>query len=114
VAVLMKVYGHIYPVAEDEERALWRVLQTAITDPISADIPLLERDHDMVRISFEGLYFPLDDMLAVIRDYIHPTQNGKVDVLNIEEWSMLRLRIEQGATSIRTSPLNAVLDYSGF
>ena len=112
--VQLKVYGHIYPAQTKLERDLAMVLQSAIQDTLSLDVPLLERENDLVRISFEGLYFPVDEVIEVIAKHITPDQQGKLDVLDIEHWQMTRYFFEQGQITSRTTSLNQVMDYSGF
>ena len=70
MSVELKVYGHIYPASSSLENDLRQAVQTAIQDTISLDVPLVERENDLLRISFEGLYFPVEDVLEVITKYI--------------------------------------------
>ena len=114
MSVELKVYGNIYPASSILENDLQQVLQTAIQDHISFDIPLIEREKDLVRISFEGSYFPVDDVIEIITKHISSDQKGKLDVLDIANWQMTRYFFEQGQITSRTTSLNHVLDYSGF
>ena len=108
---LLKVYGHIYPVDD----ALYAALENACADamPDEDDIPVLERDGDMARFSFEGTYFPLDEVLAALTAHMRPDQQGKLDVLDMEGWRLIRHTFSQGHTEVHSAPLNNVLDYSG-
>ena len=58
---LLKVYGHVFPVTDAFYEDLARACADALPD--ADDIPVLERDGDMARISFEGVYFPVDEVL---------------------------------------------------
>lgn len=108
---LLKVYGHIYPIDD----ALYLALENACADamPDEDDLPVIERDGDMARISFEGNYFPLDDVLAVLTAHVRAEHKGKLDVLDLEEWRLIRHTFVQGSIDVHSAPLNNVLDYSG-
>ena len=108
---LLKVYGHIYPVDD----AFYAALENACADalPDEDDVPVLERDGDMARISFEGTYFPLDDVLAALTGHIQAEHKGKLDVLDLESWRLIRHTFAQGHIDVHSAPLNNVLDYSG-
>mgnify|MGYP000340749315 FL=1 len=77
---LLKVYGHIYPVDD----ALYAALEHACADamPDEDNLPVIERDGDMARVSFEGTYFPLDDVLDVLTTHVRAEHQGKLDVLD--------------------------------
>ena len=53
---LCKAYGHVYPCGE----ALYGALEQAVSGVMGQeeDEPVLVREGDMARISFEGIYFP--------------------------------------------------------
>ena len=108
---LLKVYGHIYPVDEP----LYAALEHACADamPDENDLPVLELDGDMARISFEGTYFPLDDVLAALTAHLRAEHLGKLDVLDLEGWRLTRHTFAQGQIDVHSAPLNNVLDYSG-
>ncbi|MBO4368572.1 MAG: hypothetical protein J5803_00505 [Desulfovibrio sp.] len=110
----LKVYGHIYPADKAFEEALQNALEGALCDAISSDVPLLERDHDMLRISFEGRYFPEEEVLAVFSRFLLPSHKGKLDVLNMLDWRLTRYLFQEGTLVRREVSLNHVLDYSGF
>ncbi|MBR4741344.1 MAG: hypothetical protein IK079_00380, partial [Desulfovibrio sp.] len=102
------------PVNRSFEEDLAQALSCAICDPISADIPLLERESDMLRISFEGSYFPLDEVLAVFKAHLLPNHKGKLDVLDLDGWRITRFQFLSGHLSEKNNSLNSVLDYNGF
>ena len=110
----LKVYAHVYPADHRLENALSKTLSCAITDAISEDMPLLCRDGDMLRISFEGRYFPEEEVIEALKAHLLPEAQGKVDVLDIAAWRMRRYFIKDGTISVREASLNNVLDYSGF
>ena len=110
----LKVYGHIWPAQAELESELDCALATAIQDDISDDVPLLCRDGDMLRISFEGAWFPEDAVLDAFKRHLTPGQQGKMDVLDMDAWRMTRHVFKDGAIRSSSAPLNNVLDYSGF
>ena len=114
MSVELKVYGHIYPATPDLEKDLIVATQSAIQDAISLDVPMVDRENDLVRISFEGRYFPVDDVLEIISAQISIDQKGKLDVLDIENWQMTRYLFNDGQITSKKASLNHVLDYSGF
>ena len=110
----LKVYGHIWPAQAELESELDCALATAIQDDISDDVPLLCRDGDMLRISFEGAWFPEDAVLDAFKHHLTPEQQGKMDVLDMDAWRMTRHVFKDGSIRSSSAPLNNVLDYSGF
>jgi len=108
---LLKVYGHIYPVSD----AFYADLEVACAwaMPDDADEPVLCRAGDMARFSFEGVYFPVDETLEALKRRLRPEHQGKLDVLDLENWRLIRHVFEQGRIRSRSAPLNNVLDYSG-
>lgn len=108
---LCKVYGHVYPVTEALHAALEQAVAGALADDPSEAV--LCREGDMDRISFEGVYFPEEEVLAALRQHLGPDMQGKLDYLDLENWRMRRHRFVQGRIVSSSAPLNNVLDYSG-
>jgi hypothetical protein len=112
-SVHIKVYGHCYPAPAGVYEALLAVSAQAI-GAADSDIPVVEQEGDMVRLSFEGDYFPTEDLLHCLAAHLAPQCKGKVDVLDLDAWTLVRHSIEGG--QIHSAPprsLNHVLDYSG-
>jgi len=109
--VLLKVYGHIWPADALLQMALAAACATAL--PEDAEEPILSREGDLLRISFEGIYFPVDDCLEVLAHHLQPAHQGKLDVLDLEDWRLTRHVFSQGRIVQSSAPLNNVLDYSG-
>ena len=107
--VLLKVYGNLFPADEADREALALACQGRA--PEDGEAVLLEGD--LVRISFEGLYFPVDDVLEALAARLKPAQQGKLDVLDIEAWRLTRHLFTEGRITSRAAPLNNVLDFSG-
>lgn len=108
---LVKVYGNISPVDTDFFEALKRACSTAIADEQS--IPVVAMQVDMALFSFEGVYFPLDDVLRVLHSFLLPVHDGKIDYLDLEAWRLDRYLVQKGSISFRTGSLNQVLEFSG-
>ena len=108
---LLKVYGHVYPISD----AFYADLDAACADALAddADEPVLCREGDMARVSFEGVYFPVDEVLAALARHLRPEHQGKLDVLDLENWRLTRPLFDQGRIRSSSAPLNNVLDYSG-
>ena len=108
---LLKVYGHVFPVTDAFYEDLARACADALPD--ADDIPVLEKDGDMARISFEGMYFPVDEVLEALARHLGPEHKGKLDVLDMDGWRLTRHVFEAGRINSSSAPLNNVLDYSG-
>ena len=108
--VLLKVYGNLCP-ADAGTRA-------AVAGACEGRIPAGEEEAvtlegDLLRISFEGLYFPVEETLAAVAARLRPDQTGKLDVLDLENWRLERHVFADGRISSGAAPLNNVLDFSG-
>lgn len=110
--VLVKVYGHVWPATASLLEALRPLMQSLPSGEIPVE-QTLELDGTLLRISYEGVYFPLDEALEILTPHIGPDSQGKVDYLDMEAWMLHRYRIVQGRLQGSSASLNAVLDYSG-
>ncbi|WP_165075076.1 MULTISPECIES: hypothetical protein [unclassified Desulfovibrio] len=108
--VLLKVYGNLFPAEEADREALAQACAGRVP---AGDGEAVLREGDLVRISFEGLYFPVEDVLEAIAARLRPAQQGKLDVLDLEAWRLTRHLFAEGRFTSRTAPLNNVLDFSG-
>ncbi len=70
-----------------------------------ADISLLERENDMLRICFEGIYFPVEETLECITKHLHTTSQGKLDIIDLEAWTLTPHYINGKNTTSNTFPL---------
>lgn len=114
VPVLLKVYGNFHPADVALEAALRAALaEDGLLQPAQPDIPVLERSGDMLRISFEGPYFPADDVLDAVRRHGGADLCGKLDIIDLENWRLTRHVVASGAVTTSAAPLNSVLEYSG-
>lgn len=108
---LLKVYGHIYPVSEAFFSDLTRACADALAD--DANEPVLAREGDLARFSLEGAYFPVEEVLAAVTRHLRPEHKGKLDVLDLENWRLIRHVFTQGKIHVSAAPLNNVLEHSG-
>ncbi|MDE5878415.1 MAG: hypothetical protein K2G99_00035 [Desulfovibrio sp.] len=108
--VLLKVYGNLFPATKADLEALTTASAGRVPGGPGEAVSL---DGDLLRISFEGLYFPVDEVLEALAGRLGPGQQGKLDVLDLEAWRLTRHIFESGRITSREAPLNNVLDFSG-
>lgn len=107
--VLIKAYGNLYPA----DSALRNQINRQCRDCASAGDPPASLDGELLRISFEGIWFPAEEVLELIKNQLSPDQSGKLDILDLENWRLDRSVFEKGEIFTHSAPLNNVLDYSG-
>lgn len=111
--LLLKVYANFTPASAEDCQALADACASAIASEDDHD-PFVTQVSDMVRISFEGLYFPIEDVEPILHRLAESGAKGKLDVLDMENWRMTRyLAKGTGSLEVKSVPLNHVLDYSG-
>lgn len=108
-APLLKVYGHLCPADAALAKALDRATSTALPSPEDA---LITHKNTLICLSFEGVYFPLEESLDALRQHLSPALNGKIDYIDLDAWTLTRHSIINGIVHIRSAPLNAVLEYA--
>ena len=108
--VLVKVYASLHPVDAVCADFARQAASAAIHDNGEA---WLFHEHDLLRISFEGLYFPEDEVLAALEACLPAHAQGKMDVLDLEGWELRRYARENGSFRLSRRGLNEVLDYAG-
>ncbi len=108
--VLVKVYGGFRPVTPEFHAALTSALEGAIP----ADHIHIGLDGAMCVMSFEGVYFPLEDVLTAICRHAPRDATGRLDYIDLENWRLWRHEFAKGELSCHDADLNHVLDYSGF
>ena len=73
-----KTYGHLFPADQHIADAVGAVLS-------DWNIPeCTELEGDIFRISFEGVFFPLDDVLDALRPLLCAESSGKIDLIDME------------------------------
>ncbi len=109
IPVQIKVYGAFSPVGEDAATRVAAAGSGAVGQPE----PWLFREGDLLRISFEGIWFPWEDVWDALRETLAPAARGKLDVLDLDAWTLTRHTLDEQGVHVSTRPLNHVLDYSG-
>ncbi len=108
--ILIKVYGHVWPIS------------TAVQDILCPFFPqnehmdsseMLYMENDMLCMNFEGLYFPLEELLESLTPHLTPHCKGKLDYLDLDAWTLTRHTIEGTQIKHATTSINNVLDYAG-
>lgn len=107
--VRIKVYGHLWPADAALKEALAPVAAAAVPCP---EYPVLELEGDLLRIAFEGIYFPLDEILQAVAIRLTPQCRGKLDYLDLEAWTLTRHTFRGTNVDSGGAPLNNVLEYS--
>lgn len=111
--VLLKVYGNFSPAdsALAEKMAACGPFAPAMT----TEEEVIRLENGLLLISFEGTWFPVPEVVETIRQWLPGVVNpqGKLDVLDLEEWTLCRYLVQNGELIRKRSPLNNVLDYSG-
>lgn len=108
--VLVKVYGGFKPAAPD----LAQALESEINKAIPSENAHVSLAGDLCALSFEGIYFPLDEILEAIERHATSMTGGRLDVLDLENWRLYRHEIADGKMEVHQNNLDNVLDYSGF
>ena len=71
-------------------------------------------DGPLVLVSFEGLYFPVEEAAGCIKRHLTRETTGKMDVLDLENWTITRFTLQGGFMQERSGSLNNALDFNGF
>lgn len=108
--VLLKVYANFYPVSKDIVAELEPILRDCMPQPES---PIVEWHDSLLTVAFEGIYFPVEEVLSVLKNKVDENSKGKLDALDIENWRMQRTLFQNGNSITHSAPLNSVLAYSG-
>ncbi len=109
--ILIKVYGHIWPVSEDIVEALRPHFPAS--EHMDAE-EMLEYDKDMLRLAYEGIYLDMEEILPIIQRFLQAESQGKIDYIDVEAWTLTRHSIQQGLMTVSSTSINSVMDYSGF
>ena len=107
-AILVKVYAGLHPA----DAACADVVRRAGAAALGNSEAWLVHERDLLRISFEGLYFPEDEVIAALDAYLPAQAQGKLDVLDLEDWELRRYAREDGSFRMVRRDLNQVLEYS--
>ncbi|MCT4628208.1 hypothetical protein [Halodesulfovibrio sp.] len=104
--ILIKVYGSI-------SNANAELFNAALGVVEEQDENAVELDGTFFTISFEGIYFMIDDFIAAIKPHLTRECSGRIDYIDVDDWSLTRFWIEGGLITHSTADLNHVMDHSG-
>jgi len=104
---LVKVYGNVHPAGPELFDAVRGTLEAWRLEDC------VELEGDLLRLSHEGVFFPANDVLETLSPFLSPASSGRLDVLDLEAWTLTRYRFEGRRTIPSTRSLNDVLAYSG-
>lgn len=107
--ILIKVYANATPVSDRLERNLREAAERAMP----AENLTIEREDALLRLAFEGVWFPEEEIVGIIERALASGGSGKLDALDLESWTLRRYVFAAGKTEFKTAPLNDVLAYSG-
>ncbi len=106
--VLAKVYGNLYPVPQDCYKFCFEILQRWNMEELD-EIVFYEKD--MIRFSYEGDYFPCDEIVEVLKDFDNENTEGKLDCIDVEEWTLTRHFFNKNEEyRVNTASLNHALE----
>ena len=120
IPTLIKAYGAFHPVGKDCLLAVRHAGSAAIASSDMPEIspgencPWLRLEDGLLRISFEGLCFPAEDVLAALAATLPGHAEGKLDILDMEAWTLTRHQWTHEGFQTSGRGLNEVLDYSGY
>lgn len=107
--ILVKVYGAFHPAGN----ATFDAVAASGRDAMGQEEDWLFLEGDMLRISFEGHYFPLDEALEALKAALPKEAEGRLDYLDLEAWTLTRHVLQSGKLAVSCRSLNHVLDYAG-
>ncbi len=105
--ILVKVYGSVHPLAPEDRDSLLKRLEILLDDEA------VDFDGDMVRMSYEGMYFPIDEVLEIVQEYLHAGSQGRIDYIDMDGWRLHRHMIEGTTITEKSNNLNNILDFAG-
>lgn len=107
--ILVKVYGYLKPC----DSSCLPSLESALYLLGAEAEGVLKLEGGMLQLSYEGVYFPLEDFLRAVSPLLSAQSEGKIDYLDLEAWELTRYRFENGFVTSAKSDLNNVLAFSG-
>ncbi len=107
--ILIKVYGHIWPISQDIVEALRAHFPSS--DHME-DEEMLVYEKDMLRLAFEGIYIDMEEILPIVQRFLQSQSQGKIDYIDLEAWTLTRHTIKEGLMVASSASLNAVMDYA--
>lgn len=108
----LKIYGYLWPTDATLSAELAPIVAAAMPQPVGKEDPILELDGDLLRIAFEGTHFPHQETLEAISARLMPDSQGKLDILDLEAWTLTRHIFRGTEHTAHSASLNDAMDYS--
>lgn len=102
--VIVKAYGALSPVTEAAYHAAVSVLESWYI-PEAAELR-----GDMLCFSYEGDMFPDAELVEALKPYLCNASEGKLDILDLEAWTLHRYFFAQGRLHDHTVTLDKALE----
>jgi hypothetical protein len=107
---LVKIYATFSPADDSVLSTVEQAGQTAA----GQDDPWLSLEDATLRLAWEGVYFPLEEVLQALEGALGKDAQGRLDYLDLENWTITRYILRENAFSAPARRgLNQVLEYSG-
>ncbi|MBQ8172580.1 MAG: hypothetical protein IJ034_01390 [Mailhella sp.] len=103
--VIIKAYGALSPASEETLQAVRAVLETWFIEEDAAEL-----NGNMVTIGYEGDAFPDDEVVDALKPYLCDTSWGKLDIIDLEAWTLHRYTFTNGQLSDHTATLDKAMD----
>lgn len=103
----INVFGNLTPATRDMLDAAQVVLTSW---QLETDLSLEE---GVLRLTFEGVTFPGEDVCDALLPLLAVDTTGKIDIIDREDWTLTRHLFRRGTYQTFVVDLNHVLDYSG-
>ncbi|GFM31966.1 hypothetical protein LN040_06665 [Desulfovibrio subterraneus] len=100
--IIIKVYGSVTPAGEDMLHAVQQVAEESVS-----------LEGNMLLVSHEGVYFMIEDFIEALKPHLGKGSEGRIDYIDMDEWTLTRYRIQDGLITRSQAGLNQVMDYSG-
>ena len=104
--VIVKAYGALDPAGKEALEAVSAILESWFIDDAA------ELEGSMLRISFEGDVFPDEEVVQALTPYLCESSWGKLDVMDLEAWTLRRWSFAGGELHANTTTLDKALDSS--
>ncbi len=105
--VIVKAYGSLHPAGQEVLPAVEAVLRDW------SIVGAAEWSGDLLRLAYEGEYFPADEVVAALEPFLTPQAEGKLDVMDLEAWTLRRFVFRGGRATSRQASLNQALESCG-
>ena len=105
--IMVKVYGSICPASPALCAALQAIAQAAGAEGS------IEHEGDLLRIAYEGIYFPTEDIVEALPRHLTEQSEGRIDHIDFDAWLLTRHIIQDCTITESSRDLNNVLDFSG-